>query len=634
MIGAPPAASITRGNALEWGSRAVNQPSQPRDDPEAGQSSPATPASAADFFALGCAQDARGAFDAAIAAYRRAIELDARSALAHLHLGNALLNAGRPGEAIASLSTTLALVPDHPDAINSLGVALQRMRRLEQAAVCFRKALSLRPEFAEAYANLGLTEQQLGLKERAVASYSQAIRLNPQAEGVYNNLGNTLMEMGQIAEAELCYRRALEIRPNFAAAYSNMLYLHASTRDIPPEAERELAKGWEQCVLTEAERGEARRRARPGPEGFPALPRAGRRLRVGIVSAELGKHAVTEFLEPLLAEFDRRRFHITLFPTQMWSDDTARRIEARADAYVPLAGMPGSAAAERVRSEQIDVLMDTTGHTGNCHLEIFARRAAPVQLNYIGYWSTTGLTEMDWVFGDPYIPAACESQLTERIWRLPRISCCYRADHALRQGGWKPGETLWLGSFNRYVKIREQTLALWAKVLLALPASKLLLEDRASNEEDAHRRILATLAGHGIAAERVEFIPAIFDHAQHMEQYNRLDIALDTIPFNSGTTAFDALWMGVPLVALEGNWIGGCISSSALRALGREEWVATSEDEYVAIVCDLARDVTRRRELRQIQRTLMADSPLCDAKGLAQAIQDAFESMYDLWLAS
>jgi predicted O-linked N-acetylglucosamine transferase (SPINDLY family) len=173
---------------------------------------------------------------------------------------------------------------------------------------------------------------------------------------------------------------------------------------------------------------------------------------------------------------------------------------------------------------------------------------------------------------------------------------------------------------------------LWARVLQALPEAKLLLEDRGANEAETHQRILMTLASHGVAGDRVEFATAIPDHEQHMILYDRLDVALDTIPFNSGTTAFDALWMGVPLVALEGSWSGGRIASSALRALGREEWIAQSEEQYVSIVRSLIEDVQSRVQSRKTQRARMAASPLCDAKGLARAFEDAFEAMFDRWL--
>jgi predicted O-linked N-acetylglucosamine transferase (SPINDLY family) len=243
---------------------------------------------------------------------------------------------------------------------------------------------------------------------------------------------------------------------------------------------------------------------------------------------------------------------------------------------------------------------------------------------------------MDWYLADDHIPAAFERHFSEGIWRLPRLAVCCRGDSALPEHNWKPDPdgTIWIGSFNRYIKIGEATLDLWARVMNALPEAKLLLEDRKADDSDAHRRIRGSLARKGIASERIEFEPAVPGHGRHMLLYNRLDIALDTIPFNSGTTACDALWMAVPLVAIDGEWAGGTIAASFLRAIGRPEWVAKNEEEYVATVCALARDVALRKELRPTQRARMMNSLLLDTAGLARAVEDAWEQMFDGWLAS
>jgi predicted O-linked N-acetylglucosamine transferase (SPINDLY family) len=212
----------------------------------------------------------------------------------------------------------------------------------------------------------------------------------------------------------------------------------------------------------------------------------------------------------------------------------------------------------------------------------------------------------------------------------------YRSDTSLPNSSWAPdvNGTIWLGTFNNLAKVREETCRLWAKVMHALPESKLFLKDKKAGDGTVRQRIESELSRHGIGSERIEFAMAIPDWRSHMALYDRLDIALDTIPLNSGTTAFDALWMGAPVVALEGDWFGGRMASTVLKALGRPEWVAQNEDEYVTLVSALARDVAGRKSLRAAQRSLMASSPLCDANGLARALEEAFEGMFDRWLAN
>ena len=579
---------------------------------------------------LGNALHELGQFDSAAASCRRALELQPDFAIAHYNLGNALIALGQLDGAVASYRRAVELKPDFAEAYNNLGYTLQELGQLEMAAACCRRAVELKPDFAEAYNNLGNTLKALGQLEGAVASYRRAVELKPDFASAHNNLGLALQALGQPGTALASYRRALEIKPDYADAYGNMLYMHAFTRDIPPETECRLAADWEKIALSESERIAARDRA------FDYPSRAGRKLRVGVVSAELGQHPVAEFLEPILEHLDRSRFHVTLFPTSVRTESRAARFRELADEYTSLVGLSDKQAADLVRSERIDILIDTTSHMRGCRLGIFARRAAPVQCHYIGYHGTTGLTEMDWFIADAeLLPPGYDSHFREDIWRLPRLRLAYKGDPALPESRWTPSPdgTIWLGSFNNLTKVREEALGLWAKVMNAIPESKLLLKDRLAQDPAVQNRIRTELGRHGISAIRVEFAAPVPDWAAHMVLYDKLDIALDAIPLNSETTAFDALWMGVPLVALEGNWVGGRMASTILKALGKPEWIAHSDDEYVAIVAALAHDVEGRKALRATQRALISNSPLCDADGLTRALGDAFGAMFDRWWA-
>ncbi|MGA3193801.1 MAG: tetratricopeptide repeat protein [Terriglobales bacterium] len=577
---------------------------------------------------LGNVRRDQGDYEAAKASLQQALSLKPDYAEAHYNLGNVFLETGQLTEAAVSFQKAIESNPKLAVAHDNLGTAFRKLGRFDEALASHRNAIRIDPAFAGAHCNLGAALQEQGHFGEAVESYKRALSIRPDYAEAYYNLGTAYQDLDRLADAIASYEKALELKPTLVAAYSNLLYIHATVRDISPEQEVALARKWEQFALDERARNEARNRK------FVRSPREGRRLKIGIVSAEIGEHAVAEFLEPLLQTLDRQRCHLTLFPTVLRPGDRALRIQALADAVHPVARLSDARAADFMRSCDIDVLMDTTGHTRNCRLGIFAHRAAPVQLTYLGYWSTTGLTEMDWYLADDHIHPEFENHFSEGIWRLPRVAICYRGDATL-ESNWKPDSngTIWLGSFNRYIKIGEASLELWGKVMNALPESKLLLEDRKADDSDAHRRICASLARNGIAPERIVFELSIPGHERHMLLYNRLDIALDTVPFSSGTTACDALWMAVPLVTIEGDWAGGTIASSFLRAIGRPEWVVKNKADYVAIVCALARDVPLRRELRSKQRQRVINSPLLDAAGLARAVEDAFEQMFDQWLA-
>jgi protein O-GlcNAc transferase len=577
-----------------------------------------------------------GKLEQAAVCFRKALSLAPGYAEVHNNLGNTLDKLHRVEESIASFQQAIALKPTLAPAHANLGRALLILSRFPEAAECCQRAVELEPDFLEAHLNLGNSYRKQGMLSKAAGCYRHLLSLAPDHAVAHNNLAGTYMEQDELALAYESFEKAIQARPAFPIAYSNFLYFCSFTRYISPAAERALAEGWEINRLTEAQRATARERASASSGTFPICPLEGRKLRLGIISPDLGEHPVSEFLEPFFNQLDRSRFHLTLFPTQFRAEARAARILKLGDNCIPLMDLTDDQAVAVIESEQIDVLVDGSGHTLWDRLGIFARRAAPVQISYLGYWSTTGLTEMDWVLVDPGFGPSYDAHFTEGLWRLPRFGASYNGDRSLPESDWAPDPegTLWLGSFNRYSKIRKQTLALWARVLHALPQAKLLFEDGALHEEETHERILTVLAGHGIEAGRVQFIPYIRGHERHMVLYDRLDIALDTVPFNSGTTAYDALWMGVPLVALEGDWLGGRMGSGILTAFGLPQWIAQDAEQYAAIVAALARDVEGRRALRQTQRARMAAGPLCDAKGMARVLEDAFVAMYDRWLAT
>ena len=577
-----------------------------------------------------------GKLDESVRSFRAALSIKPDYYEAHSNLGSALKDQGKLVEAVASCRKALTIKPDYAIAHYNLGNALYDQGKLDEAMASYSEALSLKPDYVEAYYNLGRAFQDQGKLDEAMANYNRALSLKPDYVEVHNNLAVALLIAGKHVEALARLQKALEIKPDFLDAHSNLLYLHAFSRDISPEAECELAAKWETIALNKSERVAAREQ-RLLYEHTNLKGRTGKKLKVGVVSAELGQHAVAEFLEPFLERLDRSRFHVTLYPTAVRSEARAARLAALADKVESLVRISDADAANRIRSDEIDVLVDTTAHMTGCRLGIFARRAAPVQCHYIGYHGTTGLTEMDWFIGDEVLlPAACDTHFREKIWRLPRLWISYKANTSLPVSRWAPDPQgiITLGSFNNIGKVRQESLNLWGRTMKMLPESRLLLKDGKAANEGVRKRITDELSMHGIASERIEYVSWTPTWDSHMALYDRLDIALDTIPLNSGTTAFDALWMGVPIVAIEGQWMGARMTSTILRALGRPEWVARNEDDYVAIVTALARDVKTRTAQRAEQRTLMAKSPLCDAEELTKALEKSFEAMLGLRMSN
>ena len=571
---------------------------------------------------LGNALKERGRLDEAAASYRRAIKIDPASAEVHSNLGTVLKAQGQIDEALSCYRRAIALKPDFALAWYNLGNAQQEAGQLNEALKSFRRAVEIKPGFAEAHCNLGTTLKDLGEFNDAISSYHQAVEIKPDFAEAYNNQGGALKDLGRFDEAEASYRKALACMPAYMEAYSNLLFLYSYQALIDPQEYLAQAQGWELACIPEPDRMSARSKT------FSHAPLDGRRLKVGYVSGDYCQHAVSYFIEQLFAHHDRERIELHAYYTRRQKDAVTERIRQLAEHWQHVADLTDAQLTQQIEADEIDVLIDLSGHSAHNRLGVFARRAAPVQAYYLGYFASTGLTEMDYWIGDEFLtPADIDNQFSEQVWRLPRISWSYDAKDAPATT-WQPDPagTIWIGSFNNFGKLTPATFRLWADILRAMPEGKLLIKTREMSDPANRQQVERTMSQHGIAPDRLDLQSrsATPDWTSHMAYYDRLDIALDPVGAMGGvTTTFDALWMAVPVITLQGDRVASRASAAIVSALGHPEWAARSEQEYVDKTIALARDVALRKTLRAAQREKMASSPLCDAQGLARSMEDA-----------
>ncbi|MEI6415127.1 MAG: tetratricopeptide repeat protein, partial [Pseudomonadota bacterium] len=473
-----------------------------------------------------------------------------------------------------------------------------------------------------------------GQLERAYSLFQDALVRNPNSAKVHRALAGVLKDLGNIQTAEHHLRRALELNPMDHIAHGGLLFIMNYAFSQSPEKILDDSRRWVHRVLSDVVRNAAYQ------QRFSRLPRQGRRLRIGYVSGDFRRHAVSYFVESLFAHHERARIVVFAYSTHLKRDAVTERINRRVDYWCSLCGLTDEAAAERIREDQIDVLIDLSGHTDYNRLGLFARRAAPVQAHYLGFLGTTGLTEMDYWIGDDILtPPEIRGHFSETLWPLHRVWVSYAGSAEAPETSWQPAidGTIWLGSFNNLGKLTPATIDLWARVLHAIPEAKLLLKTKALSDARNRQRVLEEFAQQGVEPERIELRDSWVtpDWPAHMAYYDRLDIALDPIyAVGGGTTTCDALWMGVPVITLVGDRMASRMTASMLHAIGLPEWIAESKDDYIAKVVALGRDVALRQSLRFTQRERMAQSPLCDGKGLALALEDAYEGMFDRWYAT
>jgi predicted O-linked N-acetylglucosamine transferase (SPINDLY family) len=570
----------------------------------------------------------KGQFDEAIAACRRAIALRADFPEAHCNLGNALNSNGHLDEAIAAYRRAIALRPDLAEAHCNLGNALKSEGHLDEAIAAYREAIAQRSDFAEAYSNFGAALKDKGLLDEAIAAYRRAVALRPDQPEAHGNLGVALQDQGRLDEAIAAWRQAIAVDPGLSAVDSNLVFsLHFHPAYNAQAIAREHRRWNEQ---------HARPLRKSQPHGNDPDP--DRRLRIGYVSPDFRNHVVGRNLLPLFLEHDRDRFELFCYSNVPRPDELTAQFPAHCDGWRNIVGLSDERTAELVREDQIDILVDVALHTARNRLLVFARKPAPVQVTFAGYPGTTGLEAIDYRLTDPHLdpPGQGDEIYAESSIRLPDSFWCY--DPAIMTAGLElapqasplpalstAGVTF--GCLGNFCKVNDPVLTLWSRVLNATSGSRLMLMAPAGS---ARHRTLEVLGRQGIDPARIDFV-ASASIGEYLQRYRKIDIALDTFPYNGHTTSLDALWMGVPVVTLIGTTGVGRAGLSQLTNLGLTELAATSEDQYVRIAADLAGDLPRLSHLRAGLRQRLRASVLTDAPRFARNIEAAYREMWQRW---
>ena len=572
---------------------------------------------------LGNALRDQAMLEEAVACHRRALQIEPDFSEAHVNLGNALKDLGKPGEAIASYRRALKLRPDYVEAHNNLGIALKDAGELDEAIACHRRALELQPDHAKTYSNLGNAFQTQGELDEAIACYRRALELKPDCVEAHNNLGIGLKDAGKLDEAVACYRRALELQPDYAEAHSNLVFAI------------NYCSGYDAKAIYEEHRRWSQRFAEPlakfiQPHGNERS--AERRLRVGYVSPDFRDHVVGRFLLPLLEAHDHERFEICCYASVRAPGHHHRPLPDPCRCLARCTRQLRPTTGRFVRHDQIDILVDLAMHSANSRLLMFARKPAPVQVAYLAYPGTTGLSTMDYRLTDPYLdpPADDPSFYCEESIRLPETYWCYPSlDHSPAVNALPALQTghITFGCLNNFCKVTEPTLAAWIGLLHALPGATLLLHARSGGHRD---RIRDFFAEQGVSPERVAFADRL-PLAQYFQLYHQIDVALDPFPYGGGTTTCDALWMGVPVVSLAGHTAVGRGGVSILSNVGLTEMVAHDSEQYIRIARELAGNLSRLSQLRATLRDRMLGSPLMNAPRFAHNVEAAYRTIWRRW---
>jgi protein O-GlcNAc transferase len=459
--------------------------------------------------------------------------------------------------------------------------------------------------------------------DEAVECFQQVLSQDPSKAEAWCNLASAFRAQARLDDAIECCRRGSTHQPSCVQLYDNLVFTANYSPKYTPADIFEEVRRWNDQYAAPLSRFIQ-------PHSNDRLPH--RRLKIGYVSPDFRTHVLSVFLLPLLAGHDRRNFEIFCYSNVASPDFATLKFQQLAHVWRNIRDLPDEQVADRIRADQIDILVDLTMHSGDNRLLVFARKPAPIQMTWLAYPGTTGLTAIDYRLTDPYLdpPGQFDAFYAEASIRLPDTFWCYTpiaqtpvSPLPARQNG-----CLTLGSLNTFCKINTDTLRLWASVLKAIDRSKLLL---LAPEGSSRRWVMSTLAQEGIASHRIEFIGRQVRGA-YLETYHRIDIGLDTLPYNGHTTSLDALWMGVPIVSLVGHTVVGRAGLSQLTNLGLSDLIAHTPAEYVRIAAQLASDMQRLSELRATLRPRMEQSPLMDAARFARGLQTVYRAIWHQWL--
>ena len=612
---------------------------------------------------LGLIAHHRGRSDDAIQLIRRAITGAPRIAPFHNNLANILRSLGRFEDAVAAYQTALALQPNFPEArhnlasaCNDLGTALAQQNRLDEARTAYEQAVSLNPNLADGWSNLGDVLATLRYVDDAIRACQRAIHLKPEHAAAHNNLGNALRlagrtgqaiehfqraatldpylaavqsnlanalsDQGRVIEAEAAYRRALALQPH-PNVHSNLLY-HLLYCDHPPQ------------LIYDEHRNFDLLHAQPLAPAHPTFPNSrdpSRRLRIGYVSADFRRHSVNYFVEPFLSHHDRENFEIFCYADHRWADETTDRLRTYSTTWRDITSIDDKPLAALIRADGIDILIDLAGHTVGNRLLVFARKPAPVQVTYLGYPATTGLSAIDYRITDATAdpPQATEQYHSERLVRLPNSFLCYQLSDGLPSVSPLPALTtdaITFGCFNNFAKLSPATIALWSRILREVPHSKLFLKFRSLADPETRNLVHNLFAKHHISPDRIDLLGHTDTYAQHLEIYSRIDIALDPFPYNGTTTTCEALAMGLPVITLAGQTHVSRVGVSIVTSVDLGHLIAQSPDHYVQIAHELATSPENLAQLRSTLRDRMRRSPLTDAPAFTRNLQDAYREMW------
>uniref|UniRef100_A0A1D1XCI1 Probable UDP-N-acetylglucosamine--peptide N-acetylglucosaminyltransferase SPINDLY n=2 Tax=Anthurium amnicola TaxID=1678845 RepID=A0A1D1XCI1_9ARAE len=575
---------------------------------------------------LGTKVKLEGDINQGVSYYKKALYYNWHYADAMYNLGVAYGEMLKFDMAIVFYELALHFNPHCAEACNNLGVIYKDRDNLDKAVECYQMALSIKPNFSQSLNNLGVVYTVQGKMDAAACMIEKAILANPTYAEAYNNLGVLYRDAGNITLAIEAYERCLQIDPDSRNAGQNRLlamnYINEGGDDVLYEAHKEWGRRFMKLYPQYTRWDNPKDIERP--------------LIIGYVSPDYFTHSVSYFIEAPLVYHDYANYKVVVYSAVVKADAKTLKFRdkvlKKGGIWRDIYGIDERKVAEMVREDRIDILVELTGHTANNKLGMMASRPAPIQATWIGYPNTTGLPTIDYRFTDSLAdPPDSRQKHVEELVRLPECFLCYTPSPEAGPVSPTPAVAngfVTFGSFNNLAKITPKVLRVWARILCAVPNSRLVVKCKPFCCDSVRQRFLSTLEQLGLEALRVDLLPLILLNHDHMQSYSLMDISLDTFPYAGTTTTCESLYMGVPCVTMAGPVHAHNVGVSLLSKIGLEHLVAKTEEEYVQIAIRLASDITSLSDLRMDLRELMLKSPVCEGAKFTLGLETTYRNLW------
>nr|CAD1838623.1 unnamed protein product [Ananas comosus var. bracteatus] len=575
---------------------------------------------------LGTKVKLEGDINQGVAYYKKALFYNWHYADAMYNLGVAYGEMLKFEMAIVFYELALHFNPHCAEACNNLGVIYKDRDNLDKAVECYQMALSIKPNFSQSLNNLGVVYTVQGKMDAAASMIEKAIAANPTYAEAYNNLGVLYRDAGNITLAIEAYEKCLQIDPDSRNAGQNRLlamnYIDEGSDDKLFEAHREWGRRFMKLY--------------PRFTSWDNEKDMDRPLVVGYISPDYFTHSVSYFIEAPLSHHDYSNYKVVVYSAVVKADAKTLKFKDRVlkkgGLWRDIYGVDEKKVASMVREDKVDILVELTGHTANNKLGTMACRPAPIQVTWIGYPNTTGLPTIDYRITDSFAdPPNAKQKHIEELVRLPECFLCYTPSPEAGQVCPTPALSngfITFGSFNNLAKITPKVLQVWARILCAVPNSRLVVKCKPFCCDSVRQRFLTILEQLGLEPLRVDLLPLILLNHDHMQAYSLMDISLDTFPYAGTTTTCESLFMGVPCVTMAGSVHAHNVGVSLLTKVGLGRLIAKTEDEYVRLAVQLASNVSALQDLRLTLRDLMLRSPVCDGTKFVRGLESTYRNMW------